>query len=100
VLRDAGESAELLALRARFAFAQGDLRVALALAAPIEAREDAPDAARVRAAVAMAEAFAVCGPRDEAVEVARRWERGAARRLAVAQALAHWLAGSFDEATE
>ena len=46
----------------------------------------------MRAAVAMAEALAVCGRRDEAVAVARRWEAHSERRLACAQALAHWLA--------
>src|SRR4051812_26071657 len=65
--------AELHALRARFAFAQGDPRAALAMAAPVEADERAPEAARVRAAVAMAEALAVCGRCEEAVSVARRW---------------------------
>src|SRR4051794_8510652 len=59
------EAAELSALRARFAFAQGDPHAALAIAAPIEADACAPEAARVRAAVAMAEALAVCGRRDE-----------------------------------
>ena len=92
-------AAELHALRARFAFAQGDPLAALALAAPIEADESAPDAARVRAAIAMAEALAVCGRRDEAVAVARRWEPACQRHLAGAQALAHWLAGSLHEAT-
>ena len=91
--------AELHALRARFAFAQGDPHAALAIAAPIEADECAPEAARVRAAVALAEALAVCGRRDEAVAVARRWEPASQRQLAGAQALAHWLAGSLDEAT-
>ncbi len=91
--------AELHALRARFAFAQGDPHAALAMATPVEADECAPDAARVRAAVAMAEALAVCGRRDEAVAVARRWEPGSQRQLAGAQALAHWLAGSLEEAT-
>lgn len=91
-------SVELDALRARFAFAQGDPLAALALATPIEASELAPEAARVRAAVAMAEALAVCGRRDEAVAVARRWEAGGVRRLAAAQALAHWLAGDLDAA--
>ncbi|WP_028062848.1 tetratricopeptide repeat protein [Solirubrobacter soli] len=90
---------ELHALRARFAFAQGDPLAALALAAPVEADECAPEAARVRAAVAMAEALAVCGRRDEAVAVARRWEPASQRQLAGAQALAHWLAGSLHEAT-
>jgi tetratricopeptide (TPR) repeat protein len=90
--------AELYALRARFAFAQGDPHAALALAAPVEADECAPAAARVRAAVAMAEALAVCGRRDEAVAIARRWEPLLRRDLAGAQALAHWLAGSLDEA--
>src|SRR3954452_6958372 len=65
--------AELYALRAWFAFAQGDPRAALAIAAPIEADEAASETARVRAAVAMAEALAVCGHRDDAVAVARRW---------------------------
>jgi tetratricopeptide (TPR) repeat protein len=91
--------AELHALRARFAFAQGHPRAALAMAAPVEADERAPEAARVRAAEAMAEALAVCGRRDEAVRVARRWEPAAQRQLAGAQALAHWLAGSLAEAT-
>ncbi|MDA0163198.1 hypothetical protein OM076_23190 [Solirubrobacter ginsenosidimutans] len=90
---------ELHALRARFAFAQGDPRAALAMAAPVEADPTAPDAARVRAAVAMAEALAVCGRRDEAIAVARRWEPACVRYLAGAQALAHWLAGSLPEAT-
>ena len=90
--------AELHALRARFAFAQGDPHAALAMAAPVEADACAPDAARVRAAVAMAEALAVCGRRDEAVAVARRWEPASQRQLAGAQALAHWLAGSLEEA--
>ena len=90
---------ELHALRARFAFAQGDPRAALAAAAPIEADPSAPEAARVSAAVAMAEALAVCGRRDEAVAVARRWEPASQRHLAGAQALAHWLAGSLHEAT-
>ena len=90
---------ELHALRARFAFAQGDPRAALALAAPVEGDPTAPDAARVRAAVAMAEALAVCGRRDEAIAVARRWEPACLRNLAGAQALAHWLAGSLPEAT-
>ena len=53
----------------------------------------------MRAAVAMAEALAVCGRRDEAVAVARRWEPASQRQLAGAQALAHWLAGSLHEAT-
>ena len=91
--------AELYALRARFAFAQGDPHAALAIAAPIEADACASEAARVRAAVAMAEALAVCGRRDEAVAVARRWQPAAPRQLAGAQALAHWLAGSVYEAT-
>ena len=69
------------------------------MAAPVEACEDAPEAARVRAAVALAEALAVCGRRDEAVAVARRWESAEGRRLAAAQALAHWLAGDLPEAT-
>jgi tetratricopeptide (TPR) repeat protein len=90
---------ELHALRARFAFAQGDPRAALAMAAPVEADPTAPDAARVRAAVAMAEALAVCGRRDEAIAVARRWEPACQRQLAGAQALAQWLAGSLPEAT-
>ena len=94
-----GGTAELHALRARFAFAQGDPRAALALAAPIEADERAPELARTRAAIAMAEALAVCGRRDEAVAVARRWEPACQRHLAAAQALAHWLAGSLHEAT-
>ena len=47
----------------------------------------------------MAEALAVCGRRDEAVAVARRWEPACQRHLAAAQALAHWLAGSLHEAT-
>ena len=94
-----GGTAELHALRARFAFAQGDPRAALALAAPIEADEHAPELARTRAAIAMAEALAVCGRRDEAVAVARRWEPACQRHLAAAQALAHWLAGSLHEAT-
>jgi tetratricopeptide (TPR) repeat protein len=89
----------LIALRARFAFAQGDPRAALALAAPVEADADALPAARVAAAVAMAEAFAVCGRRDEAVAVAMRWEAQSTRRFARAQAMAHWLAGSLQEAT-
>jgi tetratricopeptide (TPR) repeat protein len=90
---------ELIALRARFAFAQGDPRAALALAAPIEAAADASTAARVAAAVAMAEAFAVCGRPDEAVAVAKRWDGRSERRFARAQAMAHWLAGSLSEAT-
>jgi tetratricopeptide (TPR) repeat protein len=90
---------ELIAIRARFAFAQGDPRAALALAAPIEAAADAPPAARVAAAVALAEAFAVCGRRDEAVAVAKRWEPESERRFARAQAMAHWLVGSLLEAT-
>jgi hypothetical protein len=94
-----GAASELHALRARFAFAQGDPRAALAAAAPIEADSGAPEAARVSAAVAMAEALAVCGRRDEAVAVARRWEPSSQRQLAGAQALAHWLAGSLHEAT-
>jgi hypothetical protein len=85
-------SAELVALRARFAFALGEPRTALALAEPIEADPRASEPARVRAAVALAEALAVCGRRDEAVAVARRWEAHSERRLACAQALAHWLA--------
>jgi tetratricopeptide (TPR) repeat protein len=97
--RISGGTAELHALRARFAFAQGDPRAALALAAPVEGDESAPEAARVRAAIAMAEALAVCGRRDEAVAVARRWEPACQRHLAGAQALAHWLAGSLREAT-
>src|SRR3954453_2372848 len=94
----APEVAELHALRARFAFAQGDPHAARAIAAPIEADAGAPEAARVRAAAAMAEALAVCGRRDEAVAVARRWEFASPRQLAGAQALAHWLAGSLYEA--
>jgi hypothetical protein len=94
-----GRATELQALRARFAFAQGDPRGALALAAPVESDRTASEGARVRAAVAMAEALAVCGRRDDAVAVARRWEAGDDRRLAAAQALAHWLAGSLLEAT-
>ena len=93
-------AAELHALRARFAFAQGDPRAALAIAAPVEASGEAPEAARVQAALAMAEAFAVCGRRDDAVAVARRWEAGSQRRLLRAQGLAHWLAGSLAEATD
>src|SRR4051794_10855565 len=46
---------------AGFASAEGDPRAALALAAPIESAPAVPEAARVRAAVAMAEALAVCG---------------------------------------
>src|SRR4051794_41128342 len=65
----APEVAELHALRARFAFAQGDPHAARAIAAPIEADAGAPEAARVRAAATMAEALAVCGRRDEAVAV-------------------------------
>lgn len=95
-------AAELHALRARFAFAQGDPRAALTLAEPIESCARATDAARVRAAVALAEALAVCGRRDEAVAVARRWEALALRRVerqfAAAQGLAHWLAGDLDPA--
>ena len=91
-------TAELHALRARFAFAQGDPRSALAMAAPVEADPCAPEAARVRAAVAMAEALAVCGRCEEAVAVARRWEPSSQRQLAGAQALAHWLAGNLHEA--
>jgi tetratricopeptide (TPR) repeat protein len=87
------------AMRARFAFAQGDPRGARALAAPIEADPRACEAARVSAAVALAEALAVLGCRDEAIAVARRWEHAAPRHLAAAQALAHWLAGSFAAAT-
>jgi hypothetical protein len=90
---------ELHALRARLAFAQGLPRAALAAATPIEADPTAPDAARVSAAVAMAEAYAVCGRRDDAIAVARRWEPAAQRHLSGAQALAHWLAGSLREAT-
>src|SRR3954451_10215143 len=45
--RSSSGTAERDALRARFAFAQGDPRAALALAAPIEADESAPEAARV-----------------------------------------------------
>jgi tetratricopeptide (TPR) repeat protein len=93
------DAAELHALRARFAFAQGDPCGALAIATPIEACVGAPGAARVRAAVAMAEALAVCGRRDEALAVARRWEHAAVCQLAGAQALAHWLAGSLPAAT-
>ena len=88
------------ALRARFAFAQGNPRAALAIAAPVEASGEAPEAARIQAALAMAEAFAVCGRRDDAVAVARRWEAGSERRLLRAQGLAHWLAGSLAEATD
>ena len=90
---------ELVALRARFAFALGEPRTALALAEPIEADGRAPEQARARAAVALAEALAVCGRRDEAVAVARRWEAHSERRLACAQALAHWLADDHDRAT-
>ena len=70
------------------------------MAAPIECSADVPEAARVRAAVAMAEALAVCGRRDDAVAIARRWQQGSERRLLGAQALAHWLAGSLTEAAE
>ena len=48
--------------------------------------------------MALAEALAVCGRRDEAVAVARRWEAHSERRLACAQALAHWLADDHDRA--
>jgi ATP/maltotriose-dependent transcriptional regulator MalT len=90
---------ELHALRARFAFAQGDPCAALAIAAPIEADPDAREVSRVPAAVVMAEALAVCGRRPEAIVVAQRWGPAAASQLAATQALAHWLAGGLLEAT-
>ena len=97
--RTAG-AAELHALRARFAFAQGDPLRRARHGRTIECSADVPEAARVRAAVAMAEALAVCGRRDDAVAIARRWEKGSQRRLLGAQALAHWLAGSLTEAAD
>jgi tetratricopeptide (TPR) repeat protein len=93
------DAADLHALRARFAYAQGDPRAALALATPIESDADAPKASRVPAAVVMAEALAVCGRRPQAIVVAQRWEPAAASQLAAAQALAHWLAGGLLDAT-
>ena len=71
-----------------------------AMAAPVEADPCAPEAARVRAAVAMAEALAVAAAARRPIAVARRWEPASQRQLAGAQALAHWLAGSLYEAAD